>query len=48
VVTCTCGGVISGYCAIGKMKMQIPPIKSMSKARTVAKIGRPMKKLTIC
>ena len=27
--------------------MQIPPIKSMSKASTVAKIGRPMKKLTM-
>ena len=29
------------------MKMQIPPINSMSKASTVAKIGRPMKKLTM-
>ena len=27
--------------------MQMPPIRSMSKASTVAKIGRPMKKLTI-
>ena len=27
--------------------MQIPPISSMSKASTVAKIGRPMKKLTM-
>ena len=29
------------------MKMQMPPISSMSKASTVAKIGRPMKKLTM-
>ena len=28
--------------------MQMPPIRSMSKASTVAKIGRPMKKLTMC
>ena len=27
--------------------MQIPPINNMSKASTVAKIGRPMKKLTM-
>jgi hypothetical protein len=27
--------------------MQIPPINNMSRASTVAKIGRPMKKLTM-
>src|SRR4051812_7230850 len=29
------------------MKMQMPPTRSISRASTVAKIGRPMKKLTM-
>src|SRR5690242_5020518 len=32
---------------MGKMKMQMPPTSSISNASTVAKIGRPMKKLTM-
>ena len=47
VVTWTCGGTICGYSEIGRTKMQMPPISSMSRASTVAKIGRPMKKLTM-
>src|SRR5690606_18077340 len=43
-VTCTVGGVISGYCATGSMKAATPPISTMTIDTTQAKIGRSMKK----
>src|SRR4051794_1486486 len=42
--TCTPGGVICGYCAIGKVNSAIPPARAMAMDSTVAKIGRSMKK----
>ena len=36
--------MIRGYCAIGSQYSAIPPIKVMTTDRTVAKIGRSMKK----
>ena len=39
----TPGGVIRGYCAIGRNKSEIPPIKVMTTESTVAKIGRSIK-----
>src|SRR5271168_215043 len=44
MATCTCGGEIGGYCAIGKLNTAIPPASVMRMDSTVAKIGRSMKK----
>src|SRR5438128_9842386 len=41
--TSTVGGVISGYCAIGRLKTEIPPARVMMIDSTEAKIGRSMK-----
>jgi hypothetical protein len=38
------GGVIRGYCATGKLKTATAPARVMTIDRTVAKIGRWMKK----
>ena len=46
-MTCTCGGTIGGYWAIGSRNAQMPPMSTIKRASTVAKIGRPMKKLTM-
>ena len=43
-MTCTLGGAISGYCAIGRPMRAIVPISTMRMDRTDAKIGRSMKK----
>src|ERR1043165_6773119 len=43
--TLTDGGVIRGYCAIGKNHSAIPPVNVMITDRTVAKMGRSMKNL---
>src|SRR5437764_12568275 len=43
----TPGGVIRGYCEIGKKYSAIPPTSVMTSDNTVAKIGRSMKKREI-
>ena len=43
----TCGGVISGNCATGRMAQQISPASTMMMAIEDAKTGRSMKNLTI-
>src|SRR3982751_5753284 len=43
-VTCTVGGVTSGYGATGSVKTATPPASAMTMEMTVAKIGRSMKK----
>ena len=45
--TCTVGGVTSGYCAIGNCGTATAPRMTMTIDRTVAKIGRSMKKCDI-
>src|SRR5437588_8551534 len=47
MATCTCGGEIGGYCAIGKENTASPPASVMTTDSTVAKIGRSMKKCEI-
>src|ERR1700679_1904677 len=42
--TCTPGGVICGYCAIGKADSAIALDMAMTMDRIVSKIGRSMKK----
>ena len=42
-LTCTVGGVISGYCATGRMTTAMPPASVMMTEMTAAKIGRSMK-----
>ena len=42
-VTSTVGGVISGYCASGKLKTATAPARVMTIDSTEAKIGRSMK-----
>src|SRR6476619_6995007 len=42
-LTCTVGGVISGYCATGTMKTAMLPASVMMTEITAAKIGRLMK-----
>src|SRR5690554_1812990 len=44
-VTATVGGTTLGYCSIGSTRMLTTPINVRMIARTVAKIGRLMKKL---
>src|SRR3954447_4645741 len=47
VVTCTVGGVTSGYCATGRENSATPPITSIRIAKTLARTGRSMKYLEI-
>src|ERR1700733_14286484 len=42
--TVTCGGVICGYCSIGKLGIAIAPARMITSEHTAAKIGRLMKK----
>src|SRR5882757_1616183 len=44
-VTCTVGGVISGYCSIGRRHSEMAPMRIVITAITFAKIGRSMKNL---
>ena len=44
MATCTAGGVICGYCAIGRDRRAIHPVKVTRIDSTAAKIGRSMKK----
>src|ERR1043166_4474910 len=46
-VTCSVGGVTSGYCAIGSCVSATPPTMMKTIDRTLAKIGRSMKKWEI-
>ena len=43
VVTCTVGGVISGYCSIGNSNTVTRPKRTVSTAITLAKTGCSMK-----
>src|SRR5438046_7179855 len=43
-VTVTTGGAISGYCAIGRVRIAASPASTMKTDTTVAKIGLSMKK----
>src|SRR5215468_8336244 len=45
-VTCTVGGVTSGYCATGSVNTATPPASTKTTEMTVAKIGRSTKKRT--
>jgi hypothetical protein len=45
--TTTVGSVICGYCAIGSCNPAIVPTSTISSAVTIAKTGRPMKKLAM-
>src|SRR4051812_21275947 len=47
VVTWTVGGGIWGYCSIGRTKTVTAPMSMVMIARTLAKIGRSMKKREI-
>ena len=42
--TVTVGGAISGYCAIGSVKIAMAPTITVTMERTAAKTGRSMKK----
>src|ERR1700719_4232064 len=42
----SCGRARSGYSEIGKLGMETAPARMISRAQTVAKIGRLMKKST--
>src|ERR1019366_9161055 len=44
MATCTCGGEIGGYCAIGNENTASAPASVITMDSTVAKIGRSMKK----
>jgi hypothetical protein len=46
LLTVTCGGDKFGYKEIGKVGMHTAPARIISRAQTVAKIGRLMKKST--
>ena len=43
-----CGNAISGYCAIGKLRIASPPAIMVNMASTHAKMGRLMKKAAMC
>src|SRR5262245_23652969 len=43
-VTCTVGGVISGYCAIGRVQTAASPTTSSTMENTHDRMGRSMKK----
>ena len=45
VVTCTVGGVILGYCSIGRLYIATTPRITVMIAMTLAKTGRSMKNL---
>ncbi len=45
-VTMTCGGVSSGYWAIGRVGIAMAPASTMTTAQTLARIGRLMKTST--
>src|SRR6266481_3402903 len=47
IVTATAGGVIGGYCAMGRANSAIRPGRVMNMDSTAAKIGRSMKKREI-
>src|SRR5262249_6695737 len=47
MATCTCGGEIGGYWAVGNVNTAIAPASVMTMDSTVAKIGRSMKKRDI-
>src|SRR5438128_2182286 len=47
VVTVTCGGTTCGYWAIGRLTAASTPARIMSRAMTVEKTGRSMKKLNM-
>src|SRR5436190_1531383 len=47
IVTATAGGVIGGYCAMGRANSAIRPVRVMKMDSTAAKIGRSMKKREI-
>src|SRR6266436_1744531 len=47
IVTATAGGVIGGYCAMGRANSAISPVRVMKMDSTAAKIGRSMKKREI-
>src|SRR2546427_10611192 len=42
--TVTTGGAISGYCAIGRLRIAARPAITMKTERTAAKMGRSMKR----
>src|SRR5205823_6368764 len=42
-VTSICGGTISGYCAIGSVRIDTRPTRTVAIAITIATIGRLMK-----
>src|SRR6476646_521167 len=46
LVTVTCGGARFGYSEIGSVGIETAPARMISKAQTVAKMGRRMKKST--
>src|SRR5579864_7002493 len=46
VDTCTCGGTICGYCAIGRLKPASAPASRITSEMTVEKTGRSMKKFS--
>ena len=46
VLTCTVGGVISGYCSTAKPKIETPPIITIKMAITMATMGRLTKKIS--
>src|SRR3954454_95899 len=46
-VTCTVGGATSGYCAIGSCVSATPPTIRITIDKTLAKMGRSMKKWEI-
>src|SRR5258708_17555144 len=43
-VTVTTGGAISGYCAIGRLRIAASPAITMKSDSTAAKMGRSMKR----
>src|SRR5579859_6595922 len=47
MATWTLGGVMRGYCAIGRKASAMPPTSVITTESTVAKIGRSMKKREI-
>src|SRR5437870_201940 len=47
VEICTVGGAIGGTCSTGSVMIERPPANMMSRAITIAKIGRAMKNLAM-
>ena len=46
-MTVTAGGAMLGYCAIGRLKIDMIPASMITAAMTIAKTGRRMKKADI-